>query len=137
MTFEELLKREREKKAMRRKPRHIESDIQQACVTWFSLAYPKYVIFSVPNGGSRNLREAANLKKEGALAGVSDLVIVAERTVLFVEMKSPKGRQQETQKIFQRNVERLGHRYCICHSLKEFQLSVVRWIKDNQSLMKS
>lgn len=47
--------------------------------------------FSVPNGGSRNKLEAVNLKKEGARAGVSDLVIVFKDEVMFLEMKvSPK-----------------------------------------------
>lgn len=114
----------------RRKPRHIESSIQQQCVVWFRAAYPRYLCFSVPNGGSRNNIEAAHLKREGALAGVSDLIVVADRAVLFIEMKAPKGRQQETQKAFQQKVENLGHQYCICHSLQEFQLTVERWLKE-------
>jgi len=119
-----------ERQRPRRKPRHIESAIQQSCVVWFRAAYPLYLIFSVPNGGSRNSIEALNIKREGALAGVSDLIVVAERAVLFVEMKAPKGRQQESQKKFQNKVERLGHRYCICHTLSEFQRCIEQWIKD-------
>lgn len=128
MKYDEF-KKMLEKEKVRRKPRHIESAIQQSCVAWFRAKFPLYVIFSVPNGGSRNSLEAANLKKEGALAGASDLVIVAERAILFVEMKSSKGRQQESQKDFQEKVERLGHQYSICHSLKEFQLTIERFIK--------
>ena len=45
--------------------------------------------FAVPNGGSRNVREAMNLKKEGVKSGVSDLVIVTKNVVLFLEMKRP------------------------------------------------
>ncbi len=89
---------------------------------------------SIPNGGSRNRIEAASIKREGALAGASDLLIVAERAVLFVEMKKPGGRQQETQKLFQKNVERLGHEYKICHSLSEFQMTVERWLRDKYGL---
>lgn len=114
----------------RRKPRHIESAIQRECVGWFRAYHPEYVIFAVPNGGSRNSMEAANIKREGALSGVADLIIVAERAVLFVEMKTAKGRQQETQKLFQSNVERLGHEYKICRSLPDFQLTVERWLKE-------
>lgn len=40
--------------------------------------------------------------------------------VVFVEMKTPKGTQQDTQKEFQRNVQRLGHEYHICRSLEDF-----------------
>lgn len=113
---------------LKRKPRHEESEIQQSCVRWFRYAYPQYIILSIPNGGSRNVIEAANLKKEGALAGASDLMIIAERKVLFVEMKTPKGRQQQTQKDFQRRVEVLGHRYVVCHSLDEFMREVNAWL---------
>ena len=105
-----------------------ESAIQQSAVRWFRYAYSKYLIFSVPNGGSRNVVEAANLKKEGAMAGVSDLIIVAERRVLFVEMKTAKGRQQDTQREFQRRVEVLGHRYVVCRSLDDFMVAVKEWL---------
>ena len=114
--------------------RHVEEDIQTACVHWFRSEYPMYIIMAIPNGGSRNQREGANLKRSGVLAGASDLLIIAERAVLFVEMKKPKGRQQETQKVFQNNVERLGHPYRICHSLQEFQLTIERWLKERYGL---
>ena len=45
--------------------------------------------FAVPNGGSRNIREARNLKLEGVRAGVSDLVVVLKDKVVFIEMKQP------------------------------------------------
>lgn len=129
MKYDELKKTLSLQTKPRCKPRHIESSIQQACVLWFRVAYPRYLIFSVPNGGSRNAIEAANLKREGALAGVSDLIVVADRAVMFVEMKKKGGRQQETQKEFQKNVERLGHTYALCYSLNDFQLAVERWLK--------
>ena len=133
MKFDEFLKKVANEK-VRRKPRHIESKIQQSCVLWFHVAYPNYVILSIPNGGSRNRMEAANMKREGLLAGAADLLIIAERAILFVEMKTEKGRQQETQKIFQQNVERLGHSYKICRSLSDFQMTVERWLKERYGL---
>lgn len=62
-----------------------------------------------------------NLKREGVMAGVSDLVALLPdgRTVLF-EVKTAKGKQQDTQKEFQRRSEELGHRYYIVRSLEEF-----------------
>lgn len=47
-------------------------------------------IFAIPNGGSRNAIEAANLKRQGVKAGVPDLMIpVAKQGYhgLFIEMK--------------------------------------------------
>lgn len=47
-------------------------------------------IFHIPNGGSRNVREAANLKRQGVVAGVPDLCIPLVRggfCGLYIEMK--------------------------------------------------
>lgn len=129
MRYDDFLKM-MQKEKVRRKPRHIESDIQQACVEWFRLTYPQYIILSIPNGGSRNALEAANLKKEGALAGASDLLVIAMCSVLFIEMKRKGGKQQESQIRFQKNIERLGHEYKICHSKQEFQMTIERWLKE-------
>ena len=117
----------------RRKPRHEESGIQQSCVRWFKFAYPKYICFAVPNGGSRNVIEAANMKKEGIMAGVADLIIIADHKVLFVEMKTRKGKQCDSQKEFQEKVERLGFKYVICRSLDEFIIAVNAWLGKNKA----
>lgn len=127
MKYDEF-KKEYLAKKIRRKPRHIEESIQTACITWFRLAYKDCIIFAVGNGGSRNTIEAVNLKRSGVLAGVSDLIIVARRNVLFVEMKTAKGRQQESQKKFQADVERLGFKYIICRSFPEFKEKVQMWL---------
>lgn len=119
-------------KTARNRPRHIESDIQKECVRLFRLFYPGFLVFSVPNGGSRNAREAAILSAEGVLPGVSDLIVVARGRVLFVEMKSPRGRQSRYQKEFQDRIEALGHEYRICHSVHEFMDTVNMWLKDRK-----
>ena len=134
MKFDELKEKYFSQKEKRRKPRHIESSIQQACVLWFRISHPEYVILSIPNGGSRNVIEAANLKKEGALAGASDLMVIVERAILFVEMKVKGNKQQPSQIAFQKAVERLGFSYVICHSLQEFQLVIERFIKDKYGI---
>ena len=118
------------KEKPRRKPRHIEEEIQTACVRYFRIAYPNYIILAIPNGGSRNAREAANMKRAGVLAGASDLLIIAERNVLFLEAKKKGNKQTELQIEFQKAVERLGFTYKVFHSLQEFKLIVERWLKE-------
>lgn len=100
---------------------HKESNIQIACVKWFRLQYPKYLCFSVPNGGIRTYKNARILNKEGLLAGVSDLIVIIENNVIFIEIKTDTGIQQQTQKSFQKNVEFLGFKYYICRSFEDFQ----------------
>ena len=130
MKYDEFLKQEAAKvRKQRRKPRHIEESIQVACVKWFRLQYPNLVIFAVPNGGSRNLYEAKNMKESGTLAGVADLVIVGNGgKVLFVEMKAGKNKQEDSQVLFQNKVEKLGHKYIICRSKEQFMKEIDLWV---------
>ena len=130
MKYDEFLKLEASRAQKRkRKPRHIEESIQVACVKWFRLQYPNLVIFAVPNGGSRNLYEAKNMKESGTLAGVADLVIVGNGgRVLFVEMKAGKNKQEDSQVLFQNKVEKLGHKYIICRSKEQFMKEVYLWV---------
>ena len=85
--------------------KHIESKIQISCVNWFRIQFPMYVLFAIPNGGARRLIEGKILKAEGTMAGVSDLFLMFGNGTyngLFIEMKTEKGRQTDTQKLFQK-----------------------------------
>lgn len=128
MKYDEFLKKEIQKKG-RSKPRHIESQIQIQMVKWFRLQYPRYIIAAIPNGGQRSAIEAKIMKGEGVLAGFSDLIVVAFNSILFVEVKTEKGKQSASQKKFQSDVERLGFQYSVCRSLQDFQLTIERWLK--------
>lgn len=104
---------------------HEESRIQQACVRWFRLQYPRLarLLIAVPNGGGRSKVEAAIMKGEGVTAGVSDLLLLVpsgECPYLCIEMKTRKGRQSPAQREWQVEVERAGGRYVLCRSLEEF-----------------
>lgn len=79
------------------------------------------LIFSVPNGGSRNQIEAMKLKKTGTLAGVSDLIIILRNRIIFLELKTEKGIQSEVQKNFQNKVEALGFEYLLIRNLKQYE----------------
>ena len=132
MKYDEFLKRRMDAgNACRHQPQHVESGIQRQIIAWFRLRYPEYIIAAVPNGGYRNAREAKIMKAEGVLAGFSDLVVIAREKVLFVEVKTQKGRQSECQKLFQKKVENLGFSYCVCRSFDGFILSFEGWLKQN------
>jgi hypothetical protein len=103
---------------------HEESKIQQQCVKWFRLQYPGYILFAIPNGGRRGRVEAAIMKGEGVLAGVADLFLMLPSGIysgLFVEMKTPDGKQSESQRIFERNAIENGYCYKICRTFEEFR----------------
>ncbi len=102
--------------------KHQESTLQTACVRWFRYQYPNLIIYAVPNGGSRNIREAQRLKSEGVLAGVADLVVLLPQgKSIYIEMKVKGNRQTDNQKDFQKKAIELGHAYTVCYSFEEFQ----------------
>ena len=102
--------------------KHQESSLQTQCVKWFRYQYPNFVIYAVPNGGSRNVREAQRLKSEGVLAGVADLtILLPQGKSLYIEMKVKGNRQTPNQKEFQQKAEALGHKYYVCYSFEDFE----------------
>ena len=114
--------------------RHIESIIQQNCVKWFRLQYPKLalLLFAVPNGGARRRIEGGIMKAEGVTRGVSDLLLLFPAKHyhgLCIEMKTEKGKQQPSQKIWQRAVEDAGYKYIICRSFEDFMEQINGYLR--------
>lgn len=119
------------------KMRHLESDIQIACVRWFRYQHPSVapLLFAVPNGGARNAVTASILKAEGVVAGVADLLLLVPSGGwhgLAIEMKTPTGRQSESQRAWQRAVEGQGYRYAVCRSVEGFIETVEGYLADGK-----
>lgn len=75
---------------------------------------------AIPNGGRRDAVTGAMLKKEGATAGAPDLVLILnDGETVWVELKTPKGRQSESQKAFQAKLQALRHNYLIWRSVND------------------
>ena len=49
----------------------------------------------------------------GLRPGVADLVVLTPPTVVFLEVKTPEGKQSEKQEKFQKKVESMGYVYKI------------------------
>lgn len=114
--------------------RQEEHRLQCACVRWFRCQYPQLTpfLFAVPNGGARTRVTGAMLKAEGVLAGVADIVCippVVAAPVLFIEMKTDKGRLSESQKEFRDAMTAAGHSYKVCRSIDDFMDSVNSFLK--------
>lgn len=134
MTFDEILQKNRSVKD-RKKPTDEEHKIQCACVRWFRLKYPKLqnILFAIPNGGRRDAVTGAKLKEEGATSGVADLILLKSNYqygALCIEMKTKSGRQSDTQKKWQKEVEATGNKYIVCRSLDEFMKTITDYLND-------
>ena len=133
MTFEEL-KAIANAKAEKAKPRHEESQIQRSCLRWFRLQYPQYALlcFAVPNGGARNKREASIMKAEGVTAGVADVILLIPSSGYAspcLEFMTQTGRQQDTQKAWQKAAETAGNKYTVIRSFDEFRNEVTNYLQ--------
>tara|TARA_R110002012_G_scaffold264832_1_gene448221 strand:- start:35 stop:343 length:309 start_codon:yes stop_codon:yes gene_type:complete len=95
-------------------------------VVWFRNSYQrkgvdKGIIFSVPNERAGGYMAMKDLLLTGLLSGVSDLIVVLEGKVLFVEVKNSIGKQSPKQKLFQSQIENLGFQYHLVRTLDEFK----------------
>lgn len=113
------------------KSKHAESTLQQACVRWFRLQYPKFrrLLFSIPNGAmlsgdkTQRARQWARLEAEGATPGAADLflsIASGDYNGLYIEMKTPKGSQSPAQKDFEAAVLEQGFGYAMPRTIDEF-----------------
>ena len=88
-----------------------EKDLQIAVVEhlfWYETQRKILFFFMVANGvlmGGANIAKYINsLRKQGFRNGVSDLIIVMENRVIFLELKTPKGKISEYQDIFKNKI---------------------------------
>lgn len=106
-----------------------EYEIQAICFQWFNWQYPEYqgLLFAVPNGEIRDIYTARKLKREGVVAGVSDLILLVGSNgfnSLCIEMKTDKGKQSDKQKQWQEKAEYWNNKYIVCHSFDEFKKGI-------------
>ena len=104
---------------MIRRRRQPERALQTALVQHLNLRARKDALyFAVPNGGSRDVREAANLRRTGVLPGVSDLLLfrpgecphcgTARLEGFSLELKAPGGRPSAHQLAFMARFNEAG-----------------------------
>lgn len=108
-----------------------EAQLQSACVRYFRYRYPKYkrLLFHVPNGGSRNVIEAANLKEQGVVSGVADLILLKPKHnygSLCIELKIGRNKQTENQIQWARDATEEGNLYRVVTNFDQFK-DLVDW----------
>ncbi len=106
---------------VKRKPRRKEeADLQCSLVEFLQVALPREAIcFSIPNGGSRDIREAANLKRQGLLAGCPDLCLIYLGKAFGLELKARKGMLSDSQRVTFPRLQAAGMRVEVARSFGE------------------
>ena len=86
-----------------------EAQHQMAFFKWLDLAQPviRKLTFAIPNGGSRNVLEAVNLKRQGVTKGVADVFVSLPNNNyhgLYIEFKAGKNKLTRYQEVFSNEV---------------------------------
>lgn len=103
-----------------------EATEQERVINWatfYAKDFPELdLLYHVPNGGSRNQLEAANLKRQGVKAGVPDLVLPVPQQQfhgLYVEMKWGKNTTTDKQDWWLEQLQKQGYKTAVCWSADE------------------
>jgi hypothetical protein len=104
--------------------KHEESNIQISFVDWINLQHPKLAdyIIHTPNGGKMNPIRGRRLRRMGVKAGVADILFMWRKQDLgglWLEFKTNKGTQSNSQKEFEKLCHIAQYDYQIVRSLQE------------------
>lgn len=111
-----------------------EDQEQAALIQWARLQpILKEGLYAIPNGGTRNLAEAAKLKRTGVLAGVSDMHLPYPSKGyhgLWIELKRSKGgRLTNEQCRWLDLMDGWGHKVAVCYGWDEAKQVLEGYLK--------
>lgn len=113
-----------------------EATEQETLIQWCGWQQSKYpelkLLYHIPNGGSRNTLEAANLKRQGVKAGVPDLCLPVARSGfhgLYIEMKYGRNKTTENQKEWLEALKEQGYFTTVCYGAEEAERIIARYLQ--------
>ncbi len=110
------------------KPRnHFEDDLQKNVMNFIRLQYPNILAFHVPNGGKRNKWEAVRLKRQGVLAGVSDILLYWDGGFGGIELKAGEPKPSKLQAWFGDKLQGFGGKFATCNTVESVQKTLKAW----------
>lgn len=92
--------------------------------------HSELVLMSIPNGGKRDPRVAAQMKREGVLPGAPDLFLAeprGEHKGLFIEMKRSDGRTSKEQKDLHAKLSLRGYAVEVCYSADAAYIALLQY----------
>ena len=89
-------------------------------------------VYAVEYGGEerKDFGKLRELKAKGMRKGISDLTVIGNGKIIFLELKTGKGTQQQAQKIFQNKVESNGFVYMLARSTEGVDAVTERVLKE-------
>lgn len=118
-----------------------EAQEQKALFQWAGYAEQQYpelkLLHHIPNGGKREARTAANLKKEGVKAGVPDICLPVARGQyhgLYIELKAGKNKTTAKQKEWLNALNQEGYATKVCYGWSEARETIEKYLGLGQAL---
>lgn len=104
-----------------------EAQEQESLFQWAEIMQKQYPVlrrmYHIPNGGSRNKIEAANLKRQGVKSGVPDICLPVPRGKyhgLYIELKrTTGGKVSSAQSEWINDLSGYGYRALVCRGWME------------------
>ena len=109
-----------------------EEKLQAQCYKWAVNTYPCLrfgCLFHVPNGGSRNIREAVMFKATGVVAGIPDLILIHQGKTFGIELKTLKGKVSDKQVKVHESWKKQGIDTFIVRTFEEFKELIQNIVK--------
>lgn len=98
-----------------------EGQMQSHCVKWFhNTHHAERRMLHANDNNSFNGIEGARKRAMGVIRGVSDLELILDGSVVFIELKLPGETQSDEQIDFMNKVRARGHAYVLIYSFLEF-----------------
>ena len=116
--------------------RSYEESEQAAILEWAEYEKRKHpeleLLYHVPNGGKRDAKTAAILKRCGVKDGVPDLVLPVARCGyhgLYIELKVGKNRTSKNQDRWLENLNAQGYKAVVCYGFNETTNMILRYLE--------
>jgi hypothetical protein len=102
----------------------LESHIQKQIVDFIAAVLPNAICFAIPNGARRTASGRASNAVPGLRRGAPDLCLcLPQGRVLFLEVKSAKGRASIEQIGFHGLLSSIGHNVAVVRSVEDVRLA--------------
>lgn len=110
-----------------------EAELQEAIIQWLMLKRTDGVLyFAVPNGLVSDPISVAQMKAQGLLPGVADLILFIPQPdgkahPFCLELKSETGRQASEQRAFEQSCVEIGVPYALADNIDEALAILLAW----------
>lgn len=95
------------------------------------IKFPGLFVYAVEYGGEerKDYGKLKELKAKGMRKGISDLTVIGNGKIVFLELKTKTGKQSDAQKIFEQRVQLNGFDYLLARSSEGVEATIKKVLK--------